>query len=198
MKVSIITSDNNKQDKIKKTLVLIVFLYMIIGFILVSKYDLNGFIIIIPELTLILILIFIPAFIKRYRLLGELKTGKKSFQTVIKDKKEKIELKDKDSLTLYYRGAKGDSFPFANLGVGFFGFMDGAGNVLKYKSLGKEKQFEILIESSSVILFIKRWFRELVNEGIDCKIVKKDVKDIMMKADRKKAFEYKVNRFKNN
>jgi len=195
MKFPIVTLEGNLQEKLKKILLLALVFYMMVGAVSLSLNNgLNELIVIVPEIVLFLALVFVPVFCKRYKIIGELVLKDNKMKIVVGDDLKEYQIKKGDRLTLYYRGAKGDSFEYASLGVGILGLKDGSGNILRYESQETEENINFFVDSSSKKLFWKVWFRELKKTGVNCEVKKEDYRQSKMKEEQQEFFKAKLKR----
>lgn len=106
------------------------------------------------------------AFYKRFKVIGHVIFQENKISITKYTDEIIIPINQITKLTFFYRGIKGDSFEWAPAGIGFFGFKDGAGNLLILETSDDRIIINLLIISDSEYYELTRWwFKVLTNQG---------------------------------
>jgi len=171
MRLNIVTRKNNRQDKIKKLFAYFTFLCMICAFIFSLSFEnINSLFFSIPIGMGILGFGLSAVYYKRYIEIGFLEVQDNNIVLNQNVLASKVSINQNTKLTFFYRGIEGDSFDYAPFGIGFFGYKDGAGNILKIDTIEQELFINLHIKSELEYDRIKNWFKELNDNKISCEI----------------------------
>lgn len=159
-----------KQVVIKKRKILLILALMlpILGFILKphkSGIALNLFLLAFFVIIGINVLYYI--FVKRYFIIGNICFS----QYFIKIRSEILKFNEIKCISINFGSYKGDTYPFAEFGIGIFGLTDGADNSIIITKTDETKiKFNILIESKNKLKIFKKILILYKNNGVNVKL----------------------------
>ena len=152
----------------RKYIVLSLFSFPIVGLIMQPKSsNLITYLIVGLFLIDIIIILLYRALVKRYKIIGVIAIDKDFIQILDK----KYPLNKLKKIIIFYKGFKGESFPYARFGVNQISSKDGAGNRLLL-NINSEENVEInfLSTNKSDLVRLKQMLQHYYDNGIDVKL----------------------------